>query len=173
MSDSISVKSPYQPKILWAALGLATFLFVLDGLYIQQPVISFIALVVVVVKAARALKHHRWALHRRAQLKNLALYTVAVVLSIGLFYINMGISRDRSMALVSAIEAYRLAEGTYPKSLAQLVPKYIEQVPKSKLGFGLNDFHYTPQPATLMYVSVPPFGRPYYVFEEKTWKYMD
>jgi hypothetical protein len=60
--------------------------------------------------------------------------------------------------------------------LDDLVPAFVERIPLAKYTLGpYNKFHYIPyEPApSLMYVSLPPFGRPIYSFARDRWNYLD
>ncbi len=50
---------------------------------------------------------------------------------------------DNLTALKQAVEAYHTKEGNYPKTLDDLVPTYIAQIPAGRAGY-----HYAYDPAT-------------------------
>ena len=44
--------------------------------------------------------------------------------------------------VVAALEAYRVANGEYPDALNQLVPEFLREVPRSRMGWGIRPFRY-------------------------------
>jgi hypothetical protein len=82
--------------------------------------------------------------------------------------------RSEADRIVEAVRAHRRDHGVYPDSLQQLVPRYLPRLPHAKytgpMGFTYvvsSDRH------VLGWTDVPPFGRPFYVFEEDRWGYLD
>jgi hypothetical protein len=93
---------------------------------------------------------------------------------------NNHLARSRAETLVAAIKAFYQQNQRYPTKLDELVPDFIDHVPIAKYIFiptsgRFGRFYYTvsPERHILMYTAMPPFGRPYYQFEESKWKYMD
>lgn len=84
-------------------------------------------------------------------------------------------ARANAERIIDAATRYGAATGAYPKTLDMLVPKYLDSVPPAKYALAFGDFMYTEFKGehTLMWVSVPPFGRPYYKFEQARWGYLD
>ncbi len=66
-------------------------------------------------------------------------------------------------------------KGEYPLTLEALVPVYIESIPTSKYTIGNNSFKFINNngSACLLYVHLPPYGRPTYSFNDKKWTYID
>ena len=87
------------------------------------------------------------------------------------------IARHRAEAVTQAIHDFRNETGRYPRTLHDLVPKHLTSIPKTKYSLLFNDFHFygggEESGARLWWVDVPPYGRPYYNFDEARWSYVD
>jgi hypothetical protein len=82
--------------------------------------------------------------------------------------------RSEAERIIEAVRVYRLDHGVYPESLEQLIPRYLSRLPRAKysepMGFtyvASSDRH------VLGWTQMPPFGRPFYAFEEDRWGYLD
>jgi hypothetical protein len=98
--------------------------------------------------------------------------------SVAVFALNAiqnRMARQRAGIVIAAVEAFHAAEKRYPENLAQLAPKYLESVPRAKYTVFFGDFIYCASAgdATLMFVALPPFGRPIYRFVIGKWGYLD
>lgn len=84
------------------------------------------------------------------------------------------IAMDNAQRVIEACERYHKANGAYPERLAELVPRYLNSVPRAKYCCSWGEFWYfgTPQPLLLWY-EVPPFGRRIYNFERGAWNWLD
>jgi hypothetical protein len=151
-----------KPRSLWWALAIALFLIVLPGL-VMGPL--FVPFVVIWALGALALSvRSKFAPVRSQRLRNLAVYLSAAVLVGAVHAYRIDIAHSRGQALVSAIQSFRAENRTYPGSLEELVPKYIDRVQTAAYG----RFYYlnTAQAGPLFfYVTLPPFGRRGYCFE--------
>jgi hypothetical protein len=81
---------------------------------------------------------------------------------------------DNAERLIEACERYREANETYPERLGELVPRYLNSIPRAKYCCSWGEFWYfgAPRPLLLWY-EIPPFGRKIYNFERGTWRYLD
>ncbi len=83
---------------------------------------------------------------------------------------------ERAAEVVRAVDAYEHDQGSYPRSLSALVPRYLPEVPQAKPTV-MGDFRYIPpargRAPTLLYVELPPFGRRAYHFDERVWFTID
>jgi hypothetical protein len=74
--------------------------------------------------------------------------------------------------LIDACRAYQARNGTLPERLALLVPDFLPSIPRAKYTLEYGEFTYSAaagQTHTLMYVTLPPFGRRVYHFEDARW----
>ena len=76
-----------------------------------------------------------------------------------------------------ACRQYEVRHGRLPDRLDELVPNFIPSVPLAKYTLmpPFNMFIYMARPGqhSLMWTVFPPFGRPYYVFEDNRWGSLD
>ena len=160
----------------WPALYFALSIFVLDALVMGQGLMAALTLIGVGVWLLP--KAYLFALIGRNVWPTLRLATVLGIAAIAIMLtinFNNGVARDRAEHLVRAIESYRSVTGRYPADLADLVPGYVHTVPKAKYTLSFNRFIYLNrgERVSLAYVDVPPFGRPYYDFRGRAWRYID
>jgi hypothetical protein len=103
------------------------------------------------------------------------IFVVAAVAVLGTNALQNWAARRRAEVVIDACERYRAVNGRYPEKLGDLVPGLLPSEPRAKyvLMFGSFDYRVDPGRHTLGYVALPPFGRPYYVLEERRWGYLD
>ncbi|HXT57234.1 MAG TPA: hypothetical protein VN699_01315 [Pirellulales bacterium] len=118
------------------------------------------------------------AVLRRPRL-GVAAARVLIPVVTGLFVVvNYSVQRTIAMGnaerLIQACERYREDNGAYPEHLGELVPRYLNSVPRAKYCCSRSEFWYfgAPRPLLVWY-EVPPFGRRVYNFETGNWRYMD
>jgi hypothetical protein len=110
----------------------------------------------------------------------LALLRIAVpALTLGLVLANTAfqfrISEANAERIITACEEYRAANGKFPETLDELVPRYTPSIPLAKYCLGgkflyLNgggEYH------MLLWQEAPPYFRKVYHFETRRWSYMD
>jgi len=165
---------------------LAVALFILDafvsgGGFLSLLVIIFV-LPVLVIRALWAWKRRPLLLRR---LGSVVIYFSAAVAAIIVVRADQEATRGRAEQVIAACEAYKQANDAYPEKLADLVPKFVSAIPKARLRGAMtpHSFRYivagptgfvqTTNAHVLIYTSAPPFGRSYYVFEEKRWGFYD
>lgn len=173
MTNAADGKPPRHPA---GALGRGLLLVVVDAFVLNQGILAaLVGLWVTFVSLPRVLFSKRWAGRRRTGLLNTGIYLAAVGVVLVLIAQFNGIARERAVQVVAAVEAYHADTGAWPPALAALVPRYLPAVPPVKPTLAFNRFIYLPGgPAPrLMYVEMPPFGRPWYDFGDGTWGYAD
>lgn len=174
------------PPAYTSTIVPASLLFCVDVLMMGSGSLSMFVLLlgtpILIIRALLARKN-RPLLRRRVA--SLGIYLVVTITVIVLVRADQKGARQRAGAVVSACETFKQARGEYPKALAELVPQYLPAVPPArKLGVsGRHDFQYFqagPNQFTsgtnlhvLLYVAIPPFGKSYYVLEEKKWGFYD
>lgn len=84
------------------------------------------------------------------------------------------IGKENAPRIILACEAFHDANGEYPKTLDELVPRYLQSIPRAKYCLMQGNFLYWNygRPMLVWYID-PPFGRKIYDFEEKRWGYLD
>jgi hypothetical protein len=84
------------------------------------------------------------------------------------------IAEAHASRVIAACEGFRAAHGSYPKSLDELVPRYLPSVPRAKYCLACGSFFYfNDGRAMMLWCIIPPFGRKTYDFETRRWSYMD
>ncbi|MEO0683706.1 MAG: hypothetical protein AAFY76_01320 [Cyanobacteria bacterium J06649_11] len=78
------------------------------------------------------------------------------------------IARETAINLITKIEHYHSAEGKYPSSLEQLVPKYIDDLPKYWISVTPKDFNYEVFPE---FPDTIGFGLQYRTFGQATFSF--
>ena len=168
--------SQRAPKVasVYQAIAGATVLVFFDAFFLNQGVYSVLfGLWLVLVSLPRSFTR-RFDLLRPRRLRNVGIYLVAVLMVFSLNWANNHIAQARAERLVAEIKTFQSKYGHYPKALNELVPEFIEHVPLAKYTLAFNRFIYHGSgDAMLMYVALPPFGRPYYNFADERWGYLD
>ncbi|MEN6457478.1 MAG: hypothetical protein ABFC63_00985 [Thermoguttaceae bacterium] len=109
-----------------------------------------------------------------------ALLRIAIpALTLGLVLANNAvqyrIAKMNAPRIISACEQFHAANGTFPKTLNELIPQYLPSIPRAKYCLMWGDFLYwncDENPILVWYV-VPPFGRKIYGFKDRRWGYLD
>ena len=108
----------------------------------------------------------KWAPVRKERLRNLGIYLAAAATAIALYSLSLDRAQARGQVLVAAIKAYRADQRTYPPNLDALVPKYTDSIPAA--AYGRYFYHFDPARGEplFFFVTMPPFGRRGYCFED-------
>jgi hypothetical protein len=107
-----------------------------------------------------------------------ALLRIAIpALTLGLVLANNAfqwrIANANGARIIAACEEFHAANGKYPKTLDELVPRYLPSIPRAKYCLKYGEFLYFDKKPMLMWYAVPPFGTEVYNFEKKRWSYID
>lgn len=172
--ENESAASPYGTR--WnrwiRPIVLSLLLILLDELGVFAFLIGAF---LILVYLPRSLLARKYAACRKERLIRFAIYLSAIGVVLSLVTINKHIAKERAERIIVAVENYKAANGKYPDRLGQLVPQFIAEVPaKARVTFTDSGFRYLAgESPTLMYVSLPPFGRTTYNFETKSWDFID
>ncbi len=100
-----------------------------------------------------------------------ALYAIAVVVTFVMVTEGNQLTKYRAEQLDMAATQYKTLHHKLPDQLQDLVPDFIPSIPKAKRSLLLNEFRYISSDKShiLMWMTVPPFGRRLYSFEENLW----
>ena len=111
----------------------------------------------------------------RLALARVTIPVIALGIALGNAALQSRIAQANAERIIDAALQYRAAHGAYPRSVDALVPRFLDSVPRAKYALAFANFKYYEFKGehTLMWVSVPPFGRPYYNFEKARWGYLD
>lgn len=159
----------------WRPIFRAAALVAFDGIWLSQGIITFIVAVWLLVVTLPMSFLPRNLPHRADRFRSLGIYGVAIACVLGLCAYNVYIGGERARLVVAAVEAFKGDTGLWPRELSELVPVYLPAVPRARYAIAMSDFSYRyagGQPI-LFYTAIPPFGRPFYAFEERRWGYLD
>lgn len=82
-------------------------------------------------------------------------------------YFNNKLADSNGKVIVKALESYKNEKGKYPASLEDLVPKYIDSLPRAKYTFLWKDFYWVDN--NLVYVNDAPVNLMKYDFNSSRW----
>ncbi|MEO5727553.1 MAG: hypothetical protein ABI134_17905 [Byssovorax sp.] len=158
---------------------VAAFLYGVDAFLFSQGAIAGIVTIAMVllgiVRLVRGVVADRRYI--RSGFTIIAIYSMMMAAVVVTIRANNRMARERADEIVVALKRYRSATGDFPVRLEELVPEYMPTVPRAKYTLLFNKFHYHCDPmkhqGSLMYVDVPPFGRPTYRLDTDTWGYLD
>jgi hypothetical protein len=110
----------------------------------------------------------------------LALLRIAIpALTLGLVLANNAvqyrIAETNAPQIVRACEEFHVANARFPQTLDELVPRYMQSIPRAKYCLAYGEFLYwnIDGRPILVWYAVPPFGRKIYDFENRRWNYID
>jgi|GEM_PF-2036969 len=180
-----TVPAASQPPGYTRTLLLAGTLFLFDGWIGGQGFLSLTVLYLggplLVIRALLAWREP--ALLRR-RFASAGIYAVAALAAIALVRHDQAGAHARAEQVIAACEAFKAANGAYPRKLDELTPKFLPAIPPARqvgmttkkftyLITGPNEFEKGTNVHVLIYQVIPPVGRAYYVFEEKRWGFYD
>lgn len=156
-------------------MGWAAALIVVDAFVINQGVIAAVVAVWVLVISLPRAAFSKVPDQRRLRLARIGILLGAAAVVFALNGANNRLAEQRAQRLVAAVKGFHQKHQRYPSTLEELVPEFIDRVPRAKYTLGSGDFRYLSGPKThaLLYVKFPPFGRPTYNFEQGRWGYLD
>ena len=163
------------PNRLQTSGLVAVTLFILDAFVMNQGLLASVMLVVAIFNLLPIAIYHQVKYGNGLQRYiRCGIYASAAFLVFGANYANNRIAEARALELIRVIDQYHAANAKYPGSLEELVPSFIDKVPRAKFTL-LGEFQYysSVDGTTLLYMDMPPFGRPLYDFEKKSWDYLD
>ncbi|MFP2905937.1 hypothetical protein ACLESD_12935 [Pyxidicoccus sp. 3LFB2] len=86
-------------------------------------------------------------------------------------------ARRNADVLIAACRAFQAKHGRLPGALTELVPGFLPELPRAKFDGPHFGFTYDVDAGATRHVlgwtETMPFGRPFYVFEEDRWGYLD
>lgn len=149
-----------------AAVIAAALLFLCAFLF-ESVLTAFVVFVILAVVSLLQKKSER-----SVRMKKVAIYFAMFLLTMGITLANDHFAMKSARRIIAAAESYALKTGAYPGQLSDLVPEFLPGgVPVAKYTLNSNDFRYIAREKQhiLTYVKKPPYGKVYYVFEEKRW----
>jgi hypothetical protein len=168
--------APAARRSLQEAIVIGLLLIVIDAFVLNQGAIALVVgLWLLLVGLPRTFLAKKYVTVRPQRLRNIAVYLTAVIMVFVLNAVNNRIAQARAESLITAVKAFHAKNQRYPRSLEELVPDFVEQVPVAKYTFVESRFVYvtSDRSTILFYVASPPFGRPTYSFTRNEWQYLD
>lgn len=167
-----------KPASLVTPLVMAVLLVGLDlvvaGGGVMFTFLAFVGLVLVGLPWAAFAWRERGILLTR--LRSLGIVLLAGALVCAWFVFDDGRARDNLVAAAAALNQYKARAGRYPEKLEELVPAHLPRVPKARsFGLGATVYYRVDKEgrATLMYTSMPPFGRTVLDVQSGAWSLLD
>ncbi len=131
---------------------------------------------VYVVPRATWLLFSRRGIELRALGMRTAIWGCVALVAFGLSCANNAHSREGERVIIAAVHRYRNERGRYPDALDELVPRYLPSVPRARLFpsmFARFEYGRYGDDANLTWTLYPPFGRPFYVFNQRRHGHLD
>ncbi len=106
------------------------------------------------------------------------LRTAVPVLVLSLVLVNSAVQTKVAEAnaarIIAACEAFQAANGGFPKSLDELVPRFMSSIPRAKYCLAYGEFRYfNLGKPMLVWCVVPPYDRRIYDFDTLRWNSVD
>lgn len=169
----LASKIDLRRTFAWAAVLVVCDAFIFN----QGAIAALVGLWTLVVALPRAVFFAKDPEQRRSRLAQGAILLGAALVVLACNAANNHIARSRADTLIAAIEAFDQKHQRFPSSLDELVPDFIDHVPAAKwiLNPGFGRFYYFARADRhwLMYMAMPPLGRPFYHCEKAQWGYVD
>ncbi len=88
---------------------------------------------------------------------------------VGTMMLHLKHAAASSRAVIAACEAFAKDKGRYPAELEELTPGYLPSIPRARYTLFFGEFSYQASPTehTLGWITIPPFGRRFYILEER------
>lgn len=161
------------PRSVFAAAGLVA----LDGIVIGQGALSFLCGVVLSLGFAIGALVTKDGTTRRNRIRDAVVYIFIFPATLAIVRGNAHLAQSRGDALVAACDAFRARNGRYPDRLDDLVPTFVDRVPRASFRVLQGEFKYwrvaDEDDAMLVYWIVPPFMHRSYSFKNRRWVTLD
>jgi hypothetical protein len=112
----------------------------------------------------------------RSRALRASLYLVLGLAAYGAAGFHRATAETHAARVIDACRRFEARRGALPDRLEDLVPEFLAAVPRAKFTLAWGAFEYSrfsPTRHTLMYVTLPPFGRRVYHFEGARWSQVD
>ena len=173
MTSSSRENCPRGPSIL-PSIIFATILFCFDALMMNFVLWLWLAVVWQVLVAVVFLFLNQNESVRRHRLRKIVVYSLAALLAPGVVRVNEHVAPLHAQRLINAVEDYRATTGAYPKKLEDVVPEFIDKVPRPQYTLG-SMFFYVEGLSRGPVLWYNPHGMDHrrYHFTTKEWTYLD
>lgn len=174
MSMTVSKEKSFNFK----KIGIIAFcLMFFDAFVFGIPSVGLIVLFFIVCASGISALIFLWRDKKYAKLYAIkaTIYFMALVGIVGIFNFNSHMGEKNAQRIIKAVNTYYADNGHYPENLNQLIPIYLERIPKCAYRITDSQYRYFPDPGdpNLMWAVVPPFGRRIYFFKDAKWRTLD
>ena len=169
---TILVRYVWSHSGIRVSIGTAIVLLAWDavftGSFLMSLIFSPIWILISVLK--NTIQRPGW----KIALLRIAVPVLTLVLVLANNAVQFKIGEVNAPHVIAACEEFHTANGKFPETLDELVPRYMPSVPRAKYCLLYGEFLYMDygHPMLVWYV-VPPFGRKIYDFEQQRWNYID
>ena len=134
------------------------------GSYLVCPVWLVVSVVAVLVQRPSA----------RVAIARVLFPLVTLLLVLANYAVRKSIATANAAKIVRACESYREANGRYPDELGELVPVYVNSIPRAKYCCSWAEFVYYRSPRyPILWWYPMPFAKMVYNFDTGTWLFID
>jgi hypothetical protein len=167
-----------KPKSLLITIIAAIGLFILDAIVLHGLSMALIGVLVVAFWLIPAALYALMKGSREIGLmrvKKAIVYSVMALAIFIAFSLNNRLAEMRAESVIGAVTKFNDQRGRYPKSLQELVPGYLETVPRANLTLNAGSFIFfaSEDAPSLMYYKYWPFARRCYNFKGRKWSLID
>jgi hypothetical protein len=174
MSMPISKEKPFKFKKIAI---IAFCLMIFDAVIFGIPSLGLIVLFFIIGASGISALIFLWRDKKYSKLYALkaAIYLIALMGIIGIFNFNSHMGEQNAKSIIKAVNTYYADNGHYPGNLNQLIPIYLESIPRCAYRMTDSQYRYFSDPGdpNLMWAVVPPFGRRVYHFKNAKWRTLD
>jgi hypothetical protein len=169
---------PGNPPSLHTSLVVCAVLLAIDIVFFGAPMLgAYAGIALVLWLAPRILLAWRKPALRRHRARVALLTLGMLVVDCSVYGIYETVAQKRVLEVAEVLVRYKARTGDYPSQLRQLVPDYLPEVPPAKPGLVMLNAiwyqHRPPGPASLMYVSFPPYYRKVLDLDTLQWSVLD
>jgi len=165
-----------KPVNMYVHASIALVLFLIAAVIMDSIGFALLSFFIAVVWAATC---KRAGYTRKVRLVVIGIYTLMLVMAVGMKSVNYRMSHSNAETIIAACEKYKGKTGEYPAGLKDLVPAYLPKVPVARYTLMSGGFYYYRNrgPSTdsyrLIFVNEAPFGRKVYNSANKGWHGID
>lgn len=154
------------------SIGVSLVLLAWDAVFSGSCLMSLILCPIWILASVvkNAIQRSGW----RLGILRIVIPTLTFGVAIANNAVQVRIAESNAPRIVAACEEFYAATGRFPKTLDELVPRYMPSVPRAKYCLNYGEFVYFShgKPMLAWYV-VPPFDRRIYDFETRRWSHIE
>jgi hypothetical protein len=171
---TILVRYAWSHRGIGVSIGMALALLAADVAFWGSFLLSFticpIWIFVSILKSS--IQRPGWGL----ALVRAAIPALTLGLVLGNNVFQQQTAKANAASIVAACQEFHAANGKFPETLDELVPRYLPSVPRAKHCLVFGEFLYIDRGGdapVVMWYTIPVFGKNFYDFENRRWRYID